>query len=112
MQANFADQITQGFVHIALYQVRFAGYVVFYLDGDDLFLENVAVLPECSGKGIGKALIQYVEHQARTQKLSGVRLYTNEAMSENLSMYPRLGYVETDRRVQDGFRRVFFRKSL
>jgi hypothetical protein len=41
-----------------------------------------------------------------------VTLYTNEAMVENLRLYRRLGFVETDRRVEDGYRRVFFRKSL
>ncbi len=44
--------------------------------------------------------------------LPEVSLYTNEAMVENLRLYPRLGFVETGRRVEDGYRRVFFRKSL
>jgi hypothetical protein len=41
-----------------------------------------------------------------------VRLYTNEAMTENLSFYPRHGYRETGRAVQDGFRRVYFSKTV
>ena len=41
-----------------------------------------------------------------------MRLYTNEAMTENLSFYPRHGYRETGRAVQDGFRRVFFSKTV
>ena len=43
---------------------------------------------------------------------SEVRLYTNEAMTENLSFYPRHGYHETGRAVQEGFRRVFFSKTV
>jgi hypothetical protein len=33
-------------------------------------------------------------------------------MAENLSIYPRLGYVEVARRVEDGFNRVFFAKRV
>jgi hypothetical protein len=33
-------------------------------------------------------------------------------MVENLQLYPRLGFVETERRVEDGYRRVYFRKTL
>jgi hypothetical protein len=33
-------------------------------------------------------------------------------MHENLHLYPRLGYEEYDRRSDEGFDRVFFRKRL
>jgi hypothetical protein len=32
-------------------------------------------------------------------------------MTENLAYYPRHGYTKTHRALQDGFQRVFFRKS-
>jgi GNAT superfamily N-acetyltransferase len=70
------------------------------------------VFPTHSGNGYGKKLIQFVEETALRQGLNAVELYTNEAMSENLAMYPKLGYVETERKEQDGYKRVFFRKSL
>ena len=41
-----------------------------------------------------------------------VRLYTNEAMTENLTFYPRHGYRETGRAVEHGFRRVYFSKAI
>ena len=34
------------------------------------------------------------------------------AMTGALRLYPKLGYTETDRRVDQGFQRVFFRKTL
>ena len=58
------------------------------------------------------ALIDFAERRARELGLPAVTLYTNEAMVENLRLYPRLGFVETERRVEDGYRRVFFRKAL
>jgi hypothetical protein len=33
-------------------------------------------------------------------------------MTENLAYYPRLGFRETDRREEDGYRRVFFEKRV
>ena len=52
------------------------------------------------------------EEHARGLGLAEVRLYTNEAMTENIAYYTRHGYGETHRQEQDGFRRVFFRKPV
>ncbi len=112
MIADFANQIELGHVWTAFCGSSFSGYVVFYPEADHMHLENVAVVPAHLGKGIGKRLIKYVEHTAHKQGLNAVELYTNEAMTENLSMYPKLGYFETDRKQQDGFHRVFFRKLV
>lgn len=112
MHADFASQIAEGCVDVATCESRFAGYVVFYPEGDHIHLENVAVLPEYSGRGIGKHLIEHVECAAREAGYEAVELYTNEAMTENLAMYPKIGYIEVDRRRQSGFNRVFFRKQV
>jgi len=79
---------------------------------DHLLIENVAVAPQAQGLGVGGELLQLAEDQARAHGLREVRLYTNEAMTENLVYYPRRGYQETHRQTQDGFRRVFFTKRL
>jgi len=112
MSSDFAQQIARGLVHVAMRGRRFAGYVVFFPERDHLHLDAVAVLPEHSGKGVGKALIGFVEHTARQQGLKAVELYTNEAMTENLAMYPKLGYLETHRKQDAGYNRVFFRKVV
>jgi ribosomal protein S18 acetylase RimI-like enzyme len=88
------------------------GVLVIRPADDSLELENVAIEPGSQGRGYGRALIEFAEAQARELGLRAVTLYTNEAMVENAQLYPRLGYVETDRRAEDGYRRVFFRKSL
>jgi hypothetical protein len=33
-------------------------------------------------------------------------------MTENLALYPRLGYIEAERCTDNGFERVFFAKRL
>ena len=80
------------------------------LKPDFLLLENIAVLPSRPGRGIGARLLALAEEQARALGRDEIRLYTNEAMTENLTYYPRHGYTETHRAEQDGFRRVFFSK--
>jgi GNAT superfamily N-acetyltransferase len=112
MNADFDQQIEQGLVYVATCGPQFGGYVVFYPEGDHLHLDAVAVLPEHSGKGLGRGLIGFVEHVARRDGFQAVELYTNEAMTENLAMYPKLGYRETHRKQDAGYNRVFFRKAV
>jgi len=112
MVADFSSQIGLGQVHVAFAESLFAGYIVFYQESDHLHLENMAVLPARSGKGIGKRLLQFVEQSARDLDLQAVELYTNEAMFENIVMYTKLGYVEIRRITENGFNRVYFRKYL
>ena len=81
-------------------------------DAQVLWIENVAVSPQYQRVGYGRRLMQFAEMRARAAGLRELRLYTNELMVENISRYTRLGYVEFDRRLDDGFRRVFMRKSL
>lgn len=117
MIANFVAAIAAGHVCVGLTldsdgAAMLAGYVVFYQRGDAMHLENVAVLPTLARRGFGRTLVAYVEQQAREQRCTGVELYTNAKMTENLSLYPSLGYRETDRRTEDGFDRVYFFKSV
>ena len=113
MVADFAAQIASGHVHVAVGgDGRLQGFVVCFRRDDHMFLENVAVEPAAAGRGIGKSLIAFCEAEARRLGLGAVHLYTNLKMTENLSIYPRLGYVEVARRSDDGFDRVFFEKHF
>lgn len=112
IHADFASLIAKGCVDIAICDSQFAGYVVFYHEGGHTHLENIAVLPGYSGMGVGRRLIEHVERTARDAGCESVKLYTNVAMTENLTMYPKLGYVEVDRRSEAGFDRVFFKKQV
>lgn len=110
MAADHAALIAAGEVQVAEVDGRIAGVLVTRRQGSALLLESVAVDPACQGQGIGRALIARAEEQAAALGLAAVELYTNAAMTANLSLYPHLGYVETGRRTEDGFDRVFFRK--
>ena len=85
---------------------------MFFSEDDHVLLENVAVRSEATGRGIGKQLIMFCEREAKRSGATSIRLYTNEKMTENLSIYPHLGYREIERRIEDGFHRVFFEKPI
>ncbi len=112
MNADFASLIQSEQVFIAISKSSFAGYVVIEINPNHIQLKNIAVLPAQTGKGIGKMLIEFVEQVAIDKGLKAIELYTNEVMTENLTMYPKLGYIEFERKQQAGFNRVFFRKLL
>jgi GNAT superfamily N-acetyltransferase len=89
-----------------------AGILILVPAADHLLLDNVAVDPRCRGSGIGRALIEFAEHEAARRGYNEIRLFTHQKMHENLLLYPGLGYEEIGRGTQDGFDRVFFRKRI
>ncbi len=106
--ADHGALVGRGMVHVATDGPSLVGVLVAWPG----FVENVAVDPAHQGRGVGRALLALAERMTIAAGLREIRLYTNEAMTENLAMYPKLGYVETGRRVEEGYRRVFFRKEI
>ena len=112
MVADFAAQISAGRVYVAIPDGGLAGFIVLYPRGDHIHVENVAIMPAKQGRGLGRTLLGFAEDEARRRGLVAIELYTNAKMTENQAFYPRLGYVETGRREEEGFARVFYRKNL
>ena len=112
MVADFAAQVSEHKVWVLKAGAKTAAFVVCYIQGDVYFLENMAVFPEYHGMGLGRQLLLFVEGKAIQLNCSAVELYTNSKMFENLKLYPYFGFVETDRRHEAGFDRVYFRKEL
>jgi ribosomal protein S18 acetylase RimI-like enzyme len=88
------------------------GVLVMSQENTELLLLNVAVLPRCKGKGIGKMLMKFCEEYAHRTGCNAIRLYTHELMVENIEIYKKLGYQETHRATENGFARVFMRKAF
>lgn len=64
--------------------------------GDALYLHRLAVSPEFRQRGIGKALVDWVEAAARQAGKGRVTLSVRVALPENRSYYEKLGYHITD----------------
>jgi len=112
MVADFKAQIEAGQVYVVEASGAVAGFIVLYPRGDHLHVENVAVVPDRQGQGLGGALLAFAEAEARRRGLAAIELYTNAKMTENLALYPRLGYREIGRREEAGFSRVFYCKEV
>lgn len=112
MIADFGLAIRNGQVEILVTDDAAIGYVISFVRDDHLFIENVAIHPDHQGKGYASTLFGFLESKTHEAGLNGIELYTNEMMTENLGLYARLGFEETDRRTESGFNRVYFRKDL
>lgn len=86
--------------------------VLVLVDEDGLLIDNIAVAETARGQGLGRALMTLAEAEARRRGHARLWLYTNEKMVENIALYGRLGFAETHREEQAGFRRVFMEKWL
>ncbi|MCP3750451.1 GNAT family N-acetyltransferase [Pseudomonas sp. SBB6] len=112
MLEDYAQLIARRQVQLLDVQGRVLGLLVLIVEEHALLLDNVAVHPEAQGRGYGRQLIEHAETQARQLGLPQIRLYTNQAMAENLGLYQALGYRETHRAVDQGFQRVFMEKTI
>jgi N-acetylglutamate synthase-like GNAT family acetyltransferase len=112
MRSDYAALVAAREVWVAERDGAVVGLLVLQLAADHLWLDNIAVSPEVRGTGLGARLLAFADAHARAHGRSEIRLLTHEAMTENIAYYPRHGFVETHRAVQDGRHRVFFTKRL
>ena len=112
MTADYAQLLDTSRVWVLIDGDDVVGVLVTQAKSDHLEIDSVAVSPTAQHGGHGQRLLLRAEQDARELGLAEIRLYTNEAMTENLDYYPRRGYTETGRASQDGYRRVFFTKRV
>jgi len=56
--------------------------------------------------------VDFTENEAVIQGYSSLELYTHESMTENIDLYESLGYIETNRRTESGYSRVYMGENL
>lgn len=112
MLENYAEVIQQRQVSVANLGGEIAGVLVLATTEEGFLLDNIAVHPSCQKKGVGKALLEFAESEARGRGFTSIYLYTHEKMTENRSLYAKIGYVEYDRRTENIYNRVYMRKQL
>lgn len=112
MLDDYGALISGGLVHVIESDGVVQGILVLIPRGDAMLLDNVAVAPAAQGLGLGRTLLAFAEQAARDAGYRFIRLYTNEAMIENIALYLRIGYRETHRGEEKGLRRVYMTKML
>ena len=112
MLDDYGTLIAQRRVHVIEREGAVQAVLVLIPEADAMLLDNVAVAPEAQGSGLGRAMLRFAEQSARDAGYRLVRLYTNQAMTENIALYSRIGYSETHRVEEKGLKRVYMVKSL
>jgi len=112
MLDDYAALIGAGRVHVVEQDGGVEGFVVLIPQEDAMLLDNVAVAPDAQGAGLGRLMMAFAEWAAVEAGYGAIKLYTNEAMTENIALYARIGYAETHRAEEKGLRRVYMRKPL
>jgi GNAT superfamily N-acetyltransferase len=87
---------TQGVV-LALLDGEPVGACRMTIYEDHIYCGRLGVFPDAQGKGVGTAILNFLEEEARKRNLPEVRLATREVLAENVAYYQKLGYVTTRR---------------
>lgn len=112
MLDDYARRIADGQTWVMDDAGRITGILVLEEAPEGLLLDNIAVRPDQQGKGVGRALLEFAEAEARRRGFPTIYLYTHEMMVENIALYTRIGYVETRRVTEKGYDRVYMTKRL
>ena len=91
---------------------RIVAVMVSSIIGRTLEIETLAVHPMFEGQGHGTNMLEWAVDRAMEHGANAVTLYTNAVMHEAQDFWAAQGFVETGRRVEDGFDRVYYRRSL
>lgn len=108
MTVNYEEEIRSCPVWVAESEGRLVGGLILTPQEDCMTLSNVAVDPTFQGNGLGRALMEFGEGEAKRQGYSELCLATQVLLTENISLYTYLGWSETGR---DDYR-VYMKKRL
>ena len=64
----------------------------FRLEPDFLYIGRLAVLPEHRGAGVGRAMMDFMEHVAVERQLAEIHLTVRMMLPQNLHFYENMGY--------------------
>ena len=112
MTEDYAEVIRNRQVTFAERAGAIVGVIVLTITDEGFLVDNVAVHPTHRGTGLGGALLEFAEAEARRAGFDSIYVFTHEKMTENQALYTRIGYVEYDRRSQGAFSLVYMRKHL
>lgn len=112
MYDDYEGHLAHGNLHVLERGGEVVAFVVYWEEAGALFLDNVAVLPDFQGTGVGSAFLIAIEDLARKRGIRHLDLYTNTKMVENVELYKAAGFDVTEYRTEKGFERVYMRKTI
>ena len=111
MLDDYASRVENDEAYVVRSGGTVIGVLVLIVEAERLLLDNVAVDPGFSGRGLGKALVRFAEERALQLGFDEIELYTHELMTENIEMYQRWGYRITRRVSEKGYDRIYMAKK-
>lgn len=114
MLADYDQLLATHDIFVLRNETQTVGSIVLHVDKDDrsVQLNNLVVDPTAQGRGYGRVLMNFAERFTKDNNCATLKLFTNIKMVENLTLYAKLGFEETERRVDSGYERVYFEKQL
>ncbi len=112
MQDDYTAIVNRDIVWKVVSYEGLAAVMILRPDKTSMMLETIAVSHQYQGRGIGGALLDLAEVEARKYGHATVSLYTHETMAENIAIYTGRGYVETRREPYLGMDVVHMSKQL
>jgi ribosomal-protein-alanine N-acetyltransferase len=67
-------------------------YIIYWLIGDDVQVNNVAVHPDCRGLGLGEAMMRYAIAKVREAGAAFMTLEVRPSNTPAVSLYKKLGF--------------------
>ena len=95
---DYGSYIERGEVWILEIEGKPIGVAVLEETPTHLLIYSIAIRPDSQRKGYGMALLAFADKRAIELGLREVRLYTNERMERNLTIYRRHGFIEVGKR--------------
>lgn len=94
--------LEEGYLYYtASWQGHPAGYLGIRQEEDSVFLSKYYVKDSFRGKGVGSALMAFVEELCREKGLHKVWLTCNKGNSDSLAVYEHLGFVKVSSQTVD-----------
>lgn len=92
LQADYADIFATMEVWLAEGERDLDGVLILQPRESDLLIWSVATAPARQGKGLGRDLLAFAEHRARSLGRTTMRLYTGTLLADRVAWYTRHGY--------------------
>jgi ribosomal-protein-alanine N-acetyltransferase len=73
-------------------EVPVAGFCAFWRIADQIHINNLAIRPELRGRGLGRALLDRVLHEADTMAAPSATLEVRRSNAAALRLYERAGF--------------------
>lgn len=97
LDLDYSSEIRNYPTWVAVCECTVVGGLTMVFGDGQASIANIAVSPEFQGRGVGRALIELAEREAKEKSYSELHLATHVLLEENISLYKYFGWKETSR---------------